>query len=81
MEQTYCGWLRNPIHFASPKKPWFLMIPPQISINYGFPWFQSGTKWISSIHDSANRNSLEGFADVDPIMEYRHANESAQVCC
>ena len=30
------------IHIAPPKKPWFMMIPPQIPTNNGFPWFQSG---------------------------------------
>ena len=36
------------IHFAPPKKPWNSDSP--VNTNNGFLWFQSGAKWISSIH-------------------------------
>ena len=38
------------IHFAPPKTPWNDTIPLQVPTNCGSPWFQSGAKWISSIH-------------------------------
>ena len=38
------------IQIAPAKKPWFQMIPLQITIDNGFPWFPSGAKWLSSTH-------------------------------
>ena len=50
------------IHFAPPKKPWFLMIPVYMPMHNGFPWFPSCagfrpstvafkiTFWPNSIH-------------------------------
>ena len=43
---------RNP---APPKTPWNDHCPVNTKQQYGFPWFQSGAKWTSSIHSTNNK--------------------------
>ena len=47
-------WM-DEMHFAPPEICW--KDDCSVNANYGFPWFQSGAKWISSLHISGTSSN------------------------